>query len=1130
MGKAPQRISTMVLGLDVGQTSIGWTLLEEGYSNDSLSSWENYYPDSRIIAMGVRIFNGGKDALGTTQEKSRCEVRRIARGTRKRMSRLAYRKQCFRELFAKVGLNLDNLETSTIDPYQLRAKGLDEKLTPQEFARCLYQLCRKRGFWSNRKASTKAKDNSDMLAGANALENSIKESGCRTAGEYFANRRQQDPLLPIHNKAGQYQFLVYRRLVRDEFEQLWSKQKQLYKNDKKWKQMFTSELKDQAGQLIFFQRRVYWRKSVVGICELEPNELRAPIADRRMQEFRILQEINNLAWIDSRTGQEIRLRDFPEQWDKLYKKLLETKEVSFEQIRKLFGLSEDVQFNLNREGRKKLRGMETDALLRGKNLFGKSWAAKPDSEKNEIVRILLDRPFDPTAAPPKADQTKGTGKDLVNTLSDEELIQYAVENWGVSRQTAENLADLELPAGYGRLSVVALEKLIPHLRNKLVYMANDNSDSALHAAGYDRRDEMNRVGMTKLPMIQERLSNPVVNRIASEMRLFINDFIQQFGLPGRIHIELSRDAKENQKKRQENEQIRKQNKKERDAARKKLEENGTRPTYDSILRYRLWQQQRGICPYSGKAISFEKLYGGEIDIDHILPFSQSIDDSQTNKVVCFASENRAKGQRTPAQWLKEGNFDKYEKVLQRVKNYPYKKRTNFSVEEIPEGFSKQQLNDTKYASRYIAQMVEQLYDSDGKRHVICTNGKYTAFLRHEWGLNNALDNNDFLPSIMEQGEKNRNDHRHHAVDALVIALTSSQLLNILGRNWLKIESGKGSEKPKITLPWQGFFQDITGKVNQIIVSHRPQRRIRGPLHEEKLYGPVFDRQGNQESGYYVIRKPLANISQKEMYCIRDTKIQKMVVERVEAALVEKGISLKVKKAKKNEEEEEGKTKWDIVPEKFTVIMKSLFSVNNPLRFNPDDPNSTPIYKVRLRLPQGATIAIRGEKNEGRNKAYVRSGATHHIAVFEREGKKRNKRELVFCTQFEANQRKRYQYLLIREKIAELKQAKMPEQELKKEISRCRSEVMRKYPIVRRVHPDYPNARFLFSIASRESFFVEKDGKTQLVKFVTSVSTKPRLFFRDNRDASDKTPFSVSIDKIIKKVSIDRLGNISDCND
>ena len=593
-------------------------------------------------------------------------------------------------------------------------------------------------------------------------------------------------------------------------------------------------------------------------------------------------------------------------------------------------------------------------------------------------------------------------------------------------------------------------------------MANDESDSALHEAGYIRRDEKQRSGSDTIPMISQWTSNPVVNRVAAETRRVFNDIVKVYGKPDVVRIELLREVKLNKVKRNEALRKQKENTKARAEAKKALEEKGIKPTYDAILRYRLWQQQNHVCIYSGAPISFVQLFSGEVDIDHILPISRSMDDSQMNKVVCFASENRAKGQQTPVEWLRDGNPDKFNLVVSRVREFPYKKRIRFTQTELDDDFTHKQENDAKYASRYISQMIEQTYPNDGKRYVFATKGSYTSLARHKWGLDSVLSNQeDFLSNSMTPSEKNRNDHRHHAVDALVIALVDGRLLNFMGSLFSQKEKKRNQT---FGMPWASFYQDATGKIDGIVVSHRPKLRTRGSLHEAFYYGPIYLRnqprtEDNRNKEQYVIRKSLVDLSQKDVMNIRDLHIRRMVQERVEEALIKAGYRRRVKKSKKGQEEES--EKFDITKEQFTEIMQATFGGKNVLRFRPGNMTSTPINKVRVLVPSKSMVPIRH--------VYVEPGNTHHIEVFERIDEKGNVTRIPkFYSALDINKTIAKRRKLIAQKKKELQG--QDAQTIKKEIAR----IINDNPIIRRIHPKYSEARFMFSIGGRESFIVMKN--------------------------------------------------------
>ena len=195
-----------------------------------------------------------------------------------------------------------------------------------------------------------------------------------------------------------------------------------------------------------------------------------------------------------------------------------------------------------------------------------------------------------------------------------------------------------------------------------------------------------------------------------------------------------------------------------------------------------------------------------------------------NKTLCMARENRSvKKNNTPYEAYGANN-ERYLEMLARVRRMPFGKRARFERKEIKtDEFVERQLNDTRYIAREVKKYVERL----GGVSVEVTKGGVTHWLRKRWGLNRVLGDN---------GEKNREDHRHHAVDAVVVALTSRSLFNRISA--LSAQSGfalseRGCHLPD---PWPGYFSQICVNVDKIIVSHAATRKIIGALHEETAYG------------------------------------------------------------------------------------------------------------------------------------------------------------------------------------------------------------------------------------------------------------------------------------------------------
>ncbi len=965
---------SITLGLDLGPNSIGWALVDD--------------KDKHLIDCGVRIFPEGVDNFDTKKEKPRNEARRIARGMRRQIRRRADRKRRLRSALVQLGLLPENPDEQErlceTDPYVLRVRALDEPLAVHELGRVFLHLNQRRGFLSNRKKERKSGEVKGMLAEISELAADIEKTGCRTLGEYLhrkvqsldhTSRNENDHVRGRH---------TLRKLLLDEFDAIWKAQsphhpdlltdKLRYGSQGPQKQPHVPRPRKHGESLleafgleglIFFQRPMYWPRSVVGMCELEPKQKRCPRADRRAQRFRMLQEVNNLRYIDPDTNEEMQLDE--QHRALLLDKLAKSREMDFEKIRKTLGFLETVQFNLEAGKRKKIQGMVTDAMLASKNAIGPAWHKLPEDRKNAIVDLLA------------------------RSVDDDETHERLTTDYGLTAEQADAALDAELPPGYVNLSLKAIEKLLPYMEQGMLYWHSDPARSARHAAGYEDHSALQRRIFDKLPDPARTrdarigdIPNPVVKRALVELRKVVNAIIREHGKPDAVHVEMARNMKPRPKPGTEGyrrymqriEEMREREARRDHAANeiRKLKDQGISVyvNRDSILQYLLWEQQDHSCIYCGNKISQAQLFGGEIDVDHILPYSRSLDDSQMNKVICHRGCNADKGNKTPHEWLADSNPGKYEQVCQfalslvRKGPFPYRKYRRLIQKELElDDFIARQLTATGYIARATAEYLRCLFEHD--HDVLGLKGELTAELRRQWGLNDAL-RNDGLDL------KTRDDHRHHAIDAIVVALTDRSRLQQLSR--IRKAGGVLKTGEALEYPWESFRDDVVAKANDLKVSHRAERKVAGALHEDTFYGPT------ESDGLFVVRKPLEALSPNEVPLIRDEGIRRIIEGRLAAYGIEIGRGKKVDTKKWRE------------------------AMNNVAM-----PSGVPIKRVRVLRKEQTIQPIR----EGRpDQAYVKPGSTHHLALFEWQENGRRKRDAVFVTMLEAiNRLKRHEPVIQR---------------------------------------------------------------------------------------------------------------------
>ena len=261
------------------------------------------------------------------------------------------------------------------------------------------------------------------------------------------------------------------------------------------------------------------------------------------------------------------------------------------------------------------------------------------------------------------------------------------------------------------------------------------------------------------------LRNPIVQKAIVEARKVIKAIKNTYGEPTMIRIEMASEMKKTQKQKKEDQRKNLVNKKENDEAKKFLEESGENNSYNKRLLYKLHKECGGICPYTGKRISPSALYSGtsEFDIEHIIPYSRSLDDSYMNKTLCYAGFNRdIKKNKTPWE-IGQTDPEWYREAKLRFDKLPPQKRRRFDQQEVnTDEFISRQLNDTRYICQEVRAFCESLI---GKANVEITKGSLTSLLMHSWGF-------DELISKTEEGKKDRSDHRHHAIDATIVVLTS----------------------------------------------------------------------------------------------------------------------------------------------------------------------------------------------------------------------------------------------------------------------------------------------------------------------------------------------------------------------
>lgn len=859
MGKRPYAI-----GLDIGIASVGWAVVALD---------ENERPCG-IYDLGVRTF---PKAEQPKTGESLAAPRRAARSARRRLRRHRHRNERIRnlivssELLSQEALNA-LFDGKLEDIYALRVRALEEKLDAKSFSRILIHLSQRRGFRSNR-LSGEAKEDGKILAAVSENKHRMEENGYRTAGEMLL----KDPHFSEHkrNRGGEYLGTVSRSMIEEEARILFAAQRSLGAS------FATEELEKAYLEILLSQRSFdegpggnspYGGNQIlqkIGQCTFEKGELRAARASYSCEYFTLLEKINHLRLVTG--GESIALN--PEQRESLIQLAHSTESMDFAKIRKLLGLADSIRFNTvhyaaeqtQADSEKKSKFQH----LKGYHAIRKALNAVAKDRISQLSRQQLN--------------------SIATTLSiykTESNIRLHLEEAGIANCDIDALMKLSSFSKFGHLSVKAYDKLVPFLEQGMNY------NEACTAAGYDFKGHSTEGAEMYLRPTEdlfEDLTNPVVRRAVSQTTKVINAIIRKQGeSPVFVNIEMAREmAKTLAERNKDNAHMQKNHaENERKMERLRTEFGYTSPRPQDLVKLKLYEEQDGICAYSIKPLSLDRLFEpGYAEIDHIIPYSLSFDDSYKNKVLVLAAENRNKGNRLPLEYLTGKRADDFI-VWTNAHVRDYRKRQNLlklSITKEDEArFKERNLQDTKYISRFMLNYIQDNLrfapSSTGrKKRVTAVNGAVTHHMRSRWGIHKIRANGDL----------------HHAADALVVACTTNAMIQEISRYaYLKeceythtdtesiaADPKTGEVLKQFPHPWNGFRnelearmssapkaylealhlpfyydEDLLDQVHPIFVSRMPNRKVTGAAHKDTVRSPKA-----LADGMSVSKKPLQDL-------------------------------------------------------------------------------------------------------------------------------------------------------------------------------------------------------------------------------------------------------------------------------
>lgn len=692
-----------------------------------------------------------------------------------------------------------------------------------------------------------------------------------------------------------------------------------------------------------------------------------------------------------------------------------------------------------------------------------------------------------------------------------------VKRFGFEDEVADKLSRLDFnKQAFGNKSNKAMRKILPYLMQGYDYSQACSLAGYNHSNSLTKEQKEQQVTSDRLELLPKNsLRQPIVEKILNQMINVVNAILEQYGKPSEIRVELARELKQSKDERNEMDLLNSKNKKMNEDISKRLLELGLPATKRYIQKYKfifptLSKNLKDAhvcnqCIYCGESFNLrEALTGDAFDVDHIVPKALLFDDSQTNKVLVHRKCNSTKTNQTAYDyitakgggelqiylervddWFKRGiiSYGKMQRLKVSYNEYVERKKLKKETEtdkKLWENFIDRQLRDTQYIARKSREILQKVCNN-----VTTTEGGVTAKLRELWGWDDVLMRLQ-MPKYRELGQTitkewtsehgkrkhqkekianwtKRDDHRHHAIDAVVIACTKQgfiQRINTLNSSDTKDEMNREVEQAKIDfrekttllekylITQQPFTtEQVMQEADKILVSFKAGKKVatitkfkatgknkdkgvivpRGALHEQSVYGKIKVIEKDKPLKYLFehtdkivnpkikilietrlsehendIKESLASLKKTPIYLdVEKTS----VLEKASCYNDATVLKYKLQSLKSSQTD-------DIVDEQVKRIVKErLAKYNNKeteafkdvLWFNEE--KQIPIRTVRLfaRPDANNLQAIKKDEN-GKDIGFVLTGNNHHIAIYE---DKENKQVQHSCTFWNAVERKKY---------------------------------------------------------------------------------------------------------------------------
>ena len=929
-------MSKHVLGLDLGVGSIGWCLIALDAQGDPA---EILGMGSRVVplnnATDAADFSIGKAFTANQERTARRTMRRGFARYQLRRYRLRRELEKVGMLPDAALIQLPLLELWEL---RERAATAGECLTLPELGRVLCHINQKRGYRHVKSDAAaivgdegeKKKDsNSAYLAGIRANDEKLQDEH-KTVGQYFAEQlRRSQSESPTGGISYRIKDQIFsRQRYIDEYDQIMAAQRVHYPD------ILTDEfIRMLRDEVIFIQRPLKSCKHLVSLCEFEKQEkvMRvqqddgkggrqlverkvkfgpkvAPKSSPLFQLCRIYEAVNNIRL----TRPDGSPRDItPEERAKIVAHLQSSASLSFAALKKL--LKEKALIADQLTSKSGLKGNSTRVALAS--------ALQPYPQYHHLLNMELETRM--MTVQLTDEETGEVTEREVAVVTDSYVRQPLYRLWHILYSIEERDAmrralitqlgmkeeDLDgglldqlyrldfVKPGYGNKSAKFICKLLPQLQQGLGYSEACAAVGYRHSNTPTSEEITERTLLEKIPLLQRNeLRQPLVEKILNQMINLVNALKAEYGVD-EVRVELARELKMSREERERMAEGNRRREKENKAIAEKIRECGLFPTKSRIRKYMLWEEAGEKCLYCGQILTLSQcLNGDDMEVEHIIPKSVLYDDSYGNKTCACRRCNKEKGNRTALEYIRAKGWEAeyMERINERLKakkiSYSKYQRLRWLKEDIPSDFLERQLRLTQYISRQAMAILQQ-----GIRRVSASEGGVTARLRSLWGYDDILhtlnldryDSMGETERVSREGEtteklrikdwSKRKDHRHHAIDALVVASTRQGYIQRLNRVSSEsereamsgeIEMQKVTKTDKLSLLERWLTQRphlsvraVSDKVAEILISYRPGKRVvtrgrniylrhgkkcvqsgllvpRGPLSKETVYGQI----------------------------------------------------------------------------------------------------------------------------------------------------------------------------------------------------------------------------------------------------------------------------------------------------